>query len=49
MNLVLIIVDSWRQDHCGCYGNDWIHTPHLDALAAQSTVFTRAYPESLLT
>ena len=49
MNCVLIIVDSWRQDHCGCYGNDWIHTPHLDALAAQSVVFTRAYPESLPT
>ncbi len=49
MNCVLIVVDSWRQDHCGCYGNEWIHTPHLDALAAQSVVFTRAYPESLPT
>jgi arylsulfatase A-like enzyme len=49
MNCVLIIVDSWRQDHCGCYGNEWIHTPHLDALAAQSVVFTRCYPESLPT
>jgi arylsulfatase A-like enzyme len=49
MNLVLIILDSWRQDHCGCYGNEWIHTPHLDALAAQSAVFTRCYPESLPT
>ncbi len=49
MNCVLIIVDSWRQDHCGCYGNDWIRTPNLDALAAESTLFTRAYPESLPT
>ena len=49
MNCVLIIVDSWRQDHCGCYGNDWIATPHLDALAAESVLFTRAYPESLPT
>jgi len=49
MNCVLIIVDSWRQDHVGCYGNDWVHTPHLDALAAESVVFTRAYPESLPT
>lgn len=49
MNLVLIIVDSWRQDHCGCYGNRWIKTPHLDRLAAESVVFTRAYPESLPT
>jgi len=49
MNLVLIILDSWRQDHCGCYGNPWIKTPHLDALAAESVLFTRAYPESLPT
>jgi len=49
MNCVLIIVDSWRQDYCGCYGNEWIHTPNLDALAAESVVFTRVYPESLPT
>jgi len=49
MNCVLIIVDSWRKDHCGCYGNRWIHTPNLDALASQSVLFTRAYPESLPT
>ncbi len=49
MNCVLIIVDSWRKDHCGCYGNEWIHTPNLDALAAESVLLTRAYPESLPT
>jgi arylsulfatase A-like enzyme len=49
LNCVLIIVDSWRKDHCGCYGNEWIQTPHLDALAAESVLFTRAYPESLPT
>jgi len=49
MNCVLIILDSWRKDHCGCYGNEWIRTPHLDALAAESVLFTRAYPESLPT
>jgi len=49
MNCVLIIVDSWRKDHCGCYGNPWIRTPHLDGLAAESLVFDRAFPESLPT
>lgn len=49
MNCILIIVDSWRKDHCGCYGNEWIRTPNLDALAAESALFTRAYPESLPT
>jgi len=49
MNCVLIIVDSWRKDHCGCYGNEWIKTPNLDGLARESVLFTRAYPESLPT
>jgi len=49
MNCVLIIVDSWRKDHCGCYGNEWIHSPNLDALAGESVLFGRAYPESLPT
>ncbi|MDO8682571.1 MAG: sulfatase [Armatimonadota bacterium] len=49
MNIVLVILDTLRQDHVGAYGNDWIHTPHLDAFAAESVTFTRAYPESLPT
>ncbi len=31
----------------GAYGNDWIRTPNLDALARESLRFTRAYPESI--
>jgi arylsulfatase A-like enzyme len=49
MNLVLIILDTLRQDHIGAYGNEWIITPNLDTLAAESVVFTRCYPESLPT
>ena len=49
MNVILIILDTLRQDHVGCYGNDWIRTPSLDALARQSVQFTRAYPEILPT
>lgn len=49
MNIVLVILDSQRRDHVGAYGNDWIHTPHLDAFARESVRFTRAYPESLPT
>lgn len=30
MNVILIISDTLRRDHLGCYGNDWIRTPHLD-------------------
>ena len=49
MNIVLVIIDSLRQDHVGAYGNDWIITPHLDAFAGQSVRFTNCYPESLPT
>jgi arylsulfatase A-like enzyme len=48
-SLVMIIIDSLRQDHVGAYGNDWIKTPHLDAFAKDSMVFTRCYAESLPT
>jgi arylsulfatase A-like enzyme len=48
-NVVLVIVDSLRKDHLGAYGNAWIETPNLDALAKESLRFERAYPESLPT
>ncbi|MCL4509097.1 MAG: sulfatase [Chloroflexi bacterium] len=49
MNVILIIADSLRADHLGCYGNSWISTPALDALAAESVRFSRACPEALPT
>jgi arylsulfatase A-like enzyme len=49
MNVLLVIIDTLRKDHVGAYGNDWIKTPNLDALAKESLRFTRAYPESLPT
>jgi arylsulfatase A-like enzyme len=48
-NVVVIILDSLRKDHLGAYGNPWIETPSLDALARESLRFRRAYPESLPT
>ncbi len=45
-NVVVVIIDSLRRDHIGAYGNRWIQTPNLDALAAESLRFERAYPES---
>jgi arylsulfatase A-like enzyme len=45
-NVVLVIMDSLRKDHVGAYGNDGIRTPNLDALAGESLLFTRSYPES---
>lgn len=49
MNVILVILDSVRRDHVGAYGNDWIKTPNLDALAKESLRFTRPYPESIPT
>ncbi len=49
MNVVLIIADTLRKDHVGAYGNGWIKTPNLDALAKESLRFDRAYPESIPT
>ncbi len=42
-NLVFITIDTLRADHLGCYGYKAIHTPNLDALAANSVRFDRAY------
>jgi len=33
VNFLLIITDQQRADHVGCYGNDVVQTPNLDALA----------------
>jgi len=49
MNFILIISDTLRRDHLGCYGNDWISTPHIDRLAEKSIVFDRAYAASFPT
>ncbi|HIE29328.1 TPA: hypothetical protein EYP66_18815 [Candidatus Poribacteria bacterium] len=49
MNIVLIISDTLRRDHLSCYGNEEIHTPHLDRFAQQCVVFDRAYTASFPT
>lgn len=49
MNVILLMIDTLRQDHLGCYGNKWIKTPNFDQLARDSMVFDRAVEESLPT
>jgi arylsulfatase A-like enzyme len=48
-NIIVIMLDSLRFDHLGCYGNTWIKTPNIDRLAQESVIFENAYPESLPT
>ena len=42
-NVLVIITDQQRFDSLRCYGNDWVQTPNLDALADTSFVFENAY------
>ncbi len=41
-NVLLVLVDTLRADHLGCYGYPLATSPRLDAFARQSTVFERA-------
>lgn len=49
MNVIVLVNDSWRFDHLGCYGNDWIKTPNLDKFASESAQFNHCYSEGLPT
>ncbi|HZW03120.1 MAG TPA: sulfatase [Anaerolineaceae bacterium] len=48
-NVVLIVLDSVRQDHLSCYGYARKTTPNLDRLAAEGTLFENAYSASCWT
>lgn len=41
-NIILIMVDTLRADHVGCYGYRRNTTPNIDRLAAGSTLYSRA-------
>jgi hypothetical protein len=41
-NVLFVAVDDLRPE-IAAYGHSYMHTPHIDAFAKQSTVFTRAY------
>ena len=48
MNIIVIVADSLRVDHLGCYGSS-VKTPNIDRLAAGSALFEQAYAENLPT
>ena len=57
MNIIGIMLDSFRQDHLSCYhqghpafaGVPPCQTPNIDAFARECIVFENAYPETLPT
>lgn len=46
MNVILVIIDSLRRDHLGCYGNPRMRTPNLDRLSRLGTTFEQHYLSS---
>ena len=45
-DVLLITIDALRSDHVGAYGYARRTTPHIDALAAEGTRFSRAYSQA---
>jgi arylsulfatase A-like enzyme len=48
MNVVLIMPDQQRFDSLGCAGNKLLSTPNIDRVAAEGTLYSRAYSQSPL-
>ncbi|MEM0925247.1 MAG: sulfatase [Planctomycetota bacterium] len=42
-NVVLVMIDDLGWTDVGCYGNDFVDTPHIDQLAADGIRFTDFY------
>ena len=42
-NVIFILADDLGYRELGCYGQEKIKTPRIDALAAEGMRFTRAY------
>jgi arylsulfatase A-like enzyme len=45
MNVLVLMLDTLRPDHLGCYGNTEVRTTHLDRLAAEGVRARTAYAE----
>ncbi|OGS42263.1 MAG: hypothetical protein A3J79_03530 [Elusimicrobia bacterium RIFOXYB2_FULL_62_6] len=45
-NVVLILLETLRPDHLGCYGYKRATSPNIDKLAAESAVFENAFAQS---
>ena len=42
LNVLFIFIDDLRPE-LGCYGNSYIHSPNIDALASKATIFKNQY------
>ena len=48
-NIVVVVVDTLRPDHLGCYGYPLPTSPSIDALAGESVVFDQAFAAGIPT
>jgi arylsulfatase A-like enzyme len=46
MRILVIEASALHLGFLGCYGNDWVATPNLDRLAAESVVFDQHFADS---
>ena len=47
MQAIIVTLDRLATTALGCYGNEWIETPHLDRLASEAVVFDRHFAEQV--
>ena len=45
-NIIVIVIESLRADHCGCYGQKRATTPTLDGVAREGVTFSQCYASS---
>jgi len=45
-NIVIVLIDDLGSEDLGVYGNDFIETPEIDALATEGALWTNAYSAS---
>ncbi len=48
-NVMLVLADSLRADHLGCYGYERPTSPNIDALASKGTMFRNAFTHAPFT
>lgn len=42
-NVIVIMADQHRQAAAGCYNNEYVKTPHLDALSKRGIIYNNAF------
>src|SRR5215471_10336478 len=45
MKVIVVMLRGLHLGYLGCYGNEWIDTPHLDRLAAEGVIFDQHIAE----